>query len=283
MKLLDRLTARAAGGPLSLRVRPRRLLAAVCIALACALLAWLLTPDQGDTPIVVAADDLAPGAEITRGDLTVVDYPRQFVPEKTFSAVDEALGRRTSAGISKGTPVTRAAVLDEVSGLRIEEVDAFTDFIVVSYRRGGFARVGIVRLHPAGSDDATAEAGGQASGFGDASSPFGPLEELPFDRETGTLGLASNPEFDQPSIRLTFTSMSTPAVVYQHDVATGTDTVLKRQPVLGSVDLGAYGETLVWATAEGGTRVPVSLVYRTDLVDVDADGRPTASASTVAR
>ncbi|MBR7504109.1 oligopeptidase B, partial [Mycobacterium tuberculosis] len=79
--------------------------------------------------------------------------------------------------------------------------------------------------------------------------PYAPLVELPFDRETGTLGFGPNPEFDQPTVRLTFTSMSTPAVVYQHDVATGTDTVLKRQPVLGSVDLGAYGESLVWASA----------------------------------
>ncbi|NNV08589.1 hypothetical protein ETC03_20605, partial [Geobacillus sp. MMMUD3] len=102
MKLIDRLSAGIAGSRLAARtsrVSPRRILAAVCIALACALLAWLLTPDQGDTPIVVAADDLAPGAEITRGDLTVVDYPRQFVPEKTFSAVEEALSRRTSAGL----------------------------------------------------------------------------------------------------------------------------------------------------------------------------------------
>ena len=111
---------------------------------------------------------------------------------------------------------------------------------------GGFARVGIIEL---GTD-----------------SPFGPLQELPFSRETGTLGFAGNPEFSQTSIRLLFTSMSTPAVIYQHSVADGTDTVLKRQPVLGSVDLDSYSESLVWASAEDGTQVPISLVYRTDLV-----------------
>lgn len=113
MKLLDRLTARAAGGPLSLRVRPRRLLAAVCIALACALLAWQLTPSQGDTPVVVAAADLAPGTQLTAADLALVDYPRDFVPSKSFTAVDDALDKRTSAGVSKGSPLTRAAVLDQ--------------------------------------------------------------------------------------------------------------------------------------------------------------------------
>src|SRR5699024_11654690 len=108
-----------------------------------------------------------------------------------------------------------------LSGLRIEDVDAFADFIAISYRRGGFARVGIVRLDS------------------ESSSPFAAVHELPFGRETGTLLPAGNPEFAQTSIRLLFTSMSTPSVLYSHSVADGTDTVLKRQPVLGSVDLDA--------------------------------------------
>ncbi|AZT99725.1 S9 family peptidase [Brevibacterium linens] len=137
-----------------------------------------------------------------------------------------------------------------VDDLRIEDVDAFADFIVLSYRRGGFARVGIIRL-------------------GDASSPFGPLQELPFDRETGTLSLGGNPEFAQTSVRLHFTSMSTPAVLYSHSVADGTDTVLKRQPVLGSVDLDAYSETLLWAKAGDGTDIPISVVFRKDLHQSD--------------
>ena len=138
-------------------------------------------------------------------------------------------------------------VIAEVAGLRIEDVDAFADFIAISYRRGGFARVGIVRLD------------------NESSSPFAAVQELPFGRETGTLLPAGNPEFAQTSIRLLFTSMSTPSVLYSHSVADGTDTVLKRQPVLGSVDLDAYAETLLWATADDGTQVPISVVCRADL------------------
>ena len=145
-----------------------------------------------------------------------------------------------------------------INDLRIEDVDAFADFIVLSYRRGGFARVGIIRL-------------------GDSSSPFGPLQELPFGRETGSLYVGNNPEFVQASIRLHFTSMSTPAVIYSHSVADGTDTVLKRQPVLGSVDLDAYTETLLWATAEDGTDIPISVVFRKDLHRSDGYGGPASA------
>lgn len=192
-----------------------------------------------------------------RADFDIVDVPAD---DPTGDATETADAVDEPAGTGADPTTTGRRVLADVTGLRIEEVDAFADFIVISYRRGGFARVGIVRL------------------TGDPESPYGSLDELPFDRETGTLGFGPNPEFDQPTVRLTFTSMSTPAVVYQHDVATDADTVLKRQPVLGSVDLTKYGETLVWATASDGTRIPVSLVYRTDLVDVDEQGRPAASA-----
>lgn len=181
-----------------------------------------------------------------REDFDIVDVPVSDpagTARESVDAVDEPdiVADPTSIG---------RALLADVDGLRIEDVDAFADFIVVSYRRGGFARVGIIEL---GTD-----------------SPFGPLQELPFSRETGTLGFAGNPEFTQTSIRLLFTSMSTPAVIYQHSVADGTDTVLKRQPVLGSVDLGRYGESLVWASAEDGTQIPISLVYRTDLINLDS-------------
>ncbi|MGO3558168.1 MAG: S9 family peptidase [Brevibacterium aurantiacum] len=189
-----------------------------------------------------------------REDFDIVDVPVSDpagTARESVDAVDEPdiVADPTSIG---------RALLADVDGLRIEDVDAFADFIVVSYRRGGFARVGIIEL---GTD-----------------SPFGPLQELPFSRETGTLGFAGNPEFSQTSIRLLFTSMSTPAVIYQHSVADGTDTVLKRQPVLGSVDLDSYGESLVWASAEDGTQIPISLVYRTDLIDLDSGTATSARA-----
>ncbi|MGO2018032.1 MAG: oligopeptidase B, partial [Brevibacterium aurantiacum] len=202
-----------------------------------------------------------------REDFDIVDVPVSDpagTARESVDAVDEP------DTIADPTSIGRPMLAD-VDGLRIEDVDAFADFIVVSYRRGGFARVGIIEL---GAHELPTS--------GDTASPFGPLRELPFSRETGTLGFAGNPEFTQTSIRLLFTSMSTPAVIYQHSVADGTDTVLKRQPVLGSVDLDRYSESLVWASAEDGTQVPISMVYRTDLVAL-ADGTTTSATTTSAR
>lgn len=191
-----------------------------------------------------------------RDDFDITDVPVSD-PAGTVNEPKDAVDEPGTVAEPKdiGRPL-----LDEVDGLRVEDVDAFANFIVVSYRRGGFARVGIIDLTAGQAPSAQAT-------LDPVASPYGPLRELPFARETGTLGLAANPEFSQASIRLLFTSMSTPAVIYQHSVTEGTDTVLKRQPVLGSVDLERYSESLAWANAEDGTQIPISLVYRKDLVD----------------
>jgi len=43
-------------------------------------------------------------------------------------------------------------------------------------------------------------------------------------------------------------------------------TLRKQQPVLGEFDPGLFEQKREWATAKDGTRIPISLVYRRDLV-----------------
>jgi oligopeptidase B len=58
--------------------------------------------------------------------------------------------------------------------------------------------------------------------------------------------------------------------VYDEDLETGSTFLLKRQPVLGDFDPGRYRTERRWATADDGARVPISLVYRPDLVHAPA-------------
>jgi oligopeptidase B len=57
--------------------------------------------------------------------------------------------------------------------------------------------------------------------------------------------------------------------VYDFDIATGTLILLKRQPVLGGFEPADYEQHRSWATANDGTRVPISIVHRKGVV---ADG-----------
>ncbi|NJC56264.1 SAF domain-containing protein [Brevibacterium marinum] len=113
MGIIRRIRARTSTWSKSARIKPQRVLAAVCFACACALVVWILTPDQDGTAIVVANRDLPPGSELGSQDLAVVEFPASLVPEKSFTSVSEAEHKRTSAGLSEGSPVTRSAVLDQ--------------------------------------------------------------------------------------------------------------------------------------------------------------------------
>ena len=77
-----------------------------------------------------------------------------------------------------------------------------------------------------------------------------------------TAALGGNAEQDTNRLRYTYTSLTTPASVYEIDMASGEKTLLKRQPVLGGFDAGHYATERVWVRAHDGAMIPVSLVYR---------------------
>ncbi|WP_176491608.1 S9 family peptidase [Curtobacterium sp. 'Ferrero'] len=131
---------------------------------------------------------------------------------------------------------------------RIESVDAFAGHLALEYRSEALPRVAVIPIE----DD----------GYGDA-------HEVPFDETLFSAGLGGNPEWDQPTLRIGFTSFVTPSEVSDLDLATGEVTVLKRQPVLGGYDPDDYVQERDWATASDGTRVPISLVWRRDAVEAD--------------
>jgi len=82
------------------------------------------------------------------------------------------------------------------------------------------------------------------------------------DEPAYTMGLNTNPEPGATRLRYTYTSLTTPASVYELDLATGERRLLKEQPVLGGFDKANYVTERLWAPARDGARIPVSLVYR---------------------
>lgn len=132
----------------------------------------------------------------------------------------------------------REVVMPHVPGRRLEDVSAFRDWAVVSYRREGLSRVGLLDY---GS---------------------GALTELAFDEPLYAVGAAGNPEWAPPVLRLGYGSFVTPGTVYDYVVATGELLLRRRQPVLGGYDPEEYAQERLWATAEDGTRIPISLVWK---------------------
>ena len=91
----------------------------------------------------------------------------------------------------------RDVLIPHRESTRLEDVDAFAGFVAVSYREDGLARVGLLSRDAEREDE---------------------IEEIEFDEPLFTAGLGGNPEWEQPTLRIGFTSMVTPSTVFDYAV-----------------------------------------------------------------
>jgi oligopeptidase B len=68
--------------------------------------------------------------------------------------------------------------------------------------------------------------------------------------------------FGTETLRYSYQSLVTPASVFDYDMTTRKATLLKQTEVPGGFDRSAYASERVFATAEDGTKIPISLVYK---------------------
>lgn len=87
-----------------------------------------------------------------------------------------------------------------------------------------------------------------------------------FPEDVAEAAVGHNAEYDQPFVRLAYSSMITPATVYDYDVAARELAVRKVQEIPSGYDRDAYHTERVMIEARDGTLVPVSLVYRKDWI-----------------
>ncbi len=158
---------------------------------------------------------------------------------RLMEAPDESPGRGSWREVIPARP-----------GVRLDAVDPFAGHLVVYEREGGEARARVI-------DAATGSS-------------------RPLDRpeSPATVWGGANPEYESTSLRYEYTSLVTPRSVYDLDLDSGASTLRKRQPVLGPFDPGRYRTERRWAVAEDGTEVPLSLVFRPDLVGDPGPTRP---------
>jgi oligopeptidase B len=121
----------------------------------------------------------------------------------------------------------------------VEGVLVFQRFVVVQERRAGLRTLRVTDLER------------------------GATHYVEFPQAAYGVQLGANPEFDQTVLRFTYSSLATPDTVFDYDLATRERTERKKEPVLGGYDESRYAIERLEATARDGTRVPVSLVYRT--------------------
>tara|TARA_B100001123_G_scaffold447509_1_gene605260 strand:+ start:1698 stop:3716 length:2019 start_codon:yes stop_codon:yes gene_type:complete len=128
------------------------------------------------------------------------------------------------------------------AGVRLEDVDVFETFMVVTERRQG---IPIMRVldHEEGSEF-----------------------EIDMSESIFEAGPGANAEYSTRAFRYGYTSMITPPSTYEINIDTREQLLLKQQAVLGDADLSVYRSERSWSTSDDGTKVPISLVWRPSAV-----------------
>jgi oligopeptidase B len=122
--------------------------------------------------------------------------------------------------------------------IAITGIEAFKDHLVVLERRRGLPIVRVYNLETADTHDID-------------------FAESAYDVELG-----ENPDFASSIVRLEFSSLITPNSVIDYDMIAKTKTTRKQMPVLGGFDRDQYAEEQIYARADDGVEIPISLFYR---------------------
>jgi oligopeptidase B len=196
---------------------------------------------------------------IPAGDPTVapaVIQPRERGREYDVENLGEYFYIRTNDAAKNfrlmRTPVTATSrdhwteVIPHREDAYLVDFDLFRDHLVVVERRRGLAHIRAIPW----------------SGGGEHEIDFGEPAYLAY--------LDANPELDTSVLRYGYTSMTTPRSVYDYDMVTRGKMLRKRDEVVGGFDSAAYVTERLEAPARDGVKVPISIVYRKDLM---RDGR----------
>ncbi len=125
----------------------------------------------------------------------------------------------------------------------LEDIEIFKNYLVVEERTNGLCKIRIMPNN------------GESEYY------------LPFESETYSAYTSSNVDFETNILRYSYQSLATPNSVIDFNMKTKVKEIKKEQQVLGGkFDKNNYIEERVWATANDGTKVPISLIYKKELI-----------------
>lgn len=125
----------------------------------------------------------------------------------------------------------------------IEGLDAFADFYVLLEREAGLPHLRVAQY------DSTR------------------THRIVIDEQVYALYPGTNAEFSADAFRFRYESLTTPDSIYDYDVANEHRVLIKQDEVLGGYEPNDYRSQRLWATADDGTTIPISVVYENGALD----------------
>ena len=123
----------------------------------------------------------------------------------------------------------------------IEGLDVFNDFLVISQRDRGLIQLFVMNLKTKTN------------------------HYIPFNEPTYVVGTSSNLMMNTSKLRYSYNSMVNPGTMYEYDMLTKENKVLKVKEIVGGYDQSQYISERIWASGRDGTKIPMSMVYKKGL------------------
>jgi len=120
----------------------------------------------------------------------------------------------------------------------LEGITIFNSFLIVDERTEGLTQLRIIRW--------------------DNSNEY----YMEFPDPAYSAGVGANPEFNTEILRYSYTSLTTPPSTFDFNMSTKERVLLKQQEVVGTFNSSDYVSERLYAKAQDGTMIPISLVYK---------------------
>jgi oligopeptidase B len=120
----------------------------------------------------------------------------------------------------------------------LQGVEEFKNFIVLNERKDGLVKMRIIQLK-------------------DNTEHF-----IDFGEAAYSANFGSNPEYNSSTLRYNYTSLTTPPSTYDYNMDSKERKLMKQQEVLGGYNATDYTTERLYATAQDGSKIPISLVYK---------------------
>lgn len=126
--------------------------------------------------------------------------------------------------------------------VKVDGIEAFANHFVVYERENGLERIRVTDLNTHQS------------------------HYVEFDEPAYSVAANRNPDFNTPLLRFRYSSLLTPESVFDYDMTIRTRKLKKQKEVVGGYDASQYRSERRFAEAPDGTKIPMSLVYKRDLI-----------------
>jgi oligopeptidase B len=133
-------------------------------------------------------------------------------------------------------------VIPHSESVKIDDMELFKDHLVVYERENGLKKIRITNL----TSDQT--------------------HYVEFLEPVYTLWQANNPDFNTNLLRFNYSSLIVPRSVFDYNMDTKIRELKKQYEVLGGYNPSLYQSERIFAKAEDGTMVPISLVYKKGMI-----------------